>query len=207
MSGKKQQTEQEVVTHLSDFRMTRVRVPILGVTELIMNRWTARAIKSVEDKQQGRVPERKPRVPKDEYKASIYKDSGGSIIIPEVNIKACLTDAGRTFPQIAMAGLRQMIRVNAPASVFGEHRMRTDPVRLQGRSWSVAYRAGFPEWSTVFDFAFVGTILSQEIVLNIVAAAGMVGICAWRPGASNSGWAGTFIVDKDKINEQSIQAY
>lgn len=188
-----------------DFKMTRVRIAVRGLTELIMDQWTEAAIDAIVKGQAGAVKILVPREPEEEYKLSIYRDMNGAVVIPEKNIKACLTDAGRAFPSIHMTDLRQMLRVNSVAYVDGEHRMRTDPVRLNGRKWSVAHRAGFPEWKTVLDFSFLGIVLSEDIVLNIARAAGMVGLCAWRPGKSNSGWAGTFEVDTERMDAMTVE--
>jgi hypothetical protein len=198
MASKK---KEEATVRVSSFGIASTQIPIIGKTDLIPHAWDPIAIRIIVDAQQGKVREKTPRDPDAEVQACFYVgENEGDFIIPEKNIRACLIDACRLLPDLAMTTARSALRVNAPMLI--EHEgwtTRGDPVRIGRGGTDIRFRPGFPIWGGVLDITYVGNVLSQEIVFNLVRAAGMCGILDWRPSKSNSGWAGTFDIDEERL--------
>lgn len=77
--------------------------------------------------------------------------------------------------------------------------MREDPVRLAQGQADLRYRACFPHWSATFRVMFLQHLLSVEQLYGLIEAAGMCGLCEWRPSSpqNESGQFGCFHFDRE----------
>lgn len=187
-------------------KATRIAVPIIGTSSLIVHRWSEKAKRQMLDAQQGRKTPKENRDPEAEYEASLYRTDDG-YGFPTIGFKACIVSAARFFGKdVTMTGLRQFLfmagvpsidRAQILTPIEGEPKMREDPVRLSMNTTSLAYRGEFQEWRADLDITFVASALDLNSVLSLVDAAGMgVGIGEWRP--EKRGQNGTFALDETR---------
>jgi len=118
--------------------------------------------------------------PKVEAEGYLYKDGEGKIVIPAMNIKACIREAGRnykvsgrksSFASMIKAGLE--IRPMAIPLIYNnEWKVDTRPVVVQ-RQRILRSRPRFDEWGLEFEVINKDpTVIHKETLRNIVADAG-----------------------------------
>lgn len=191
---------------IKPLKLSRVSIPIVGDTELIMHRWSTKAKQMMLDKQMGKARGKKEnKDPQADYEACIYRLDDGSPAFPAAAFKAAIVGACRLFDGLPMTRVKIAVRVegefNAEGEclvrVDGQARMREDMVRLETGVADIRYRAGFPEWRASLQVTFNEGILSLEQLYNLVNAAGFGGVGEWRPSApkSASGSYGCFHVE------------
>jgi hypothetical protein len=191
-----------------------VVVKVEGETELIVNKFSEKAQRQIEEKQQGKAKRKKDvRVPEAEYEASMYRFEDGRHGFPSSAFKAAIVGACRHFDNIPMTLAKISLRVSpAPPDdngelcvIEGEPYMRTDPVKLASGVLDLRYRAGYPNWSTSFKVVFNANSISLELLTNLIVAAGQFGgIGEWRQSApkSSTGSFGCFNLDKIEVIER-----
>lgn len=186
-----------------------IGVPIVGITELIVHRWSEKAKKQMLRKQMGKPVTKPAKNPEEDYEATIYRFEDESIGFPAIAFKAALVDACRYFDNLAMTDARQAIFVEGTpgkdgdslVAIEGEPRMREDMVRLKSGVADIRYRAGFLKWKATLSITFNAGLISPEMLINLVEAAGFgVGVGEWRPSAprGKSGTFGRFRVIRDE---------
>jgi hypothetical protein len=193
------------VVQIQPLRLETIKVPIEGLTPLIVHNWNEKTKKQMLDKQMAgkNAPKAKkePKDPDADYKASLYLLPNGEPGFPASAFKAAIVGACRMFDGLPMVLAKTIIRVNGDLiPIVGEHRKREDMVRLESGVADIRYRAEFPKWSAVLPITYNANILKIQDILSLVNAAGMAGIGEWRPSAPhvNSGTFGTFQVDTSK---------
>lgn len=185
---------------------TRVHVPIVGTTPLIVHAWSAKAKREMLAKQQARKAPKELRDPQADYESSLYRTETG-YGFPSLAFKSAIVSAARLFGRsVKMTELRQFVFISGVPSadrsmlltpITGEPKMREDTVRIGMGTTALAYRGEFLEWTAVLDLTFVATALDLNSVLSLVDAAGMgVGVGEWRP--ERSGQNGTFALDETR---------
>ena len=172
-----------------------VEIPIEGVTELIVHRWSAKAKKAMLDKQMGVAKQKKEaKVPEEDYEDSMYRLDDGGYGFPATGFKAAIVGACRLYDDLPMTRAKMAIYVEGEMNQEGEvlvrieatPRMREDMVRLQTGVADIRYRAGFPKWRATLKVTCVKRLLSVDQLINLVNAAGLGGIGEWRPSAPKS---------------------
>ena len=184
--------------------LKEMKIPIVGVTPLIMSKFDIKTIREIEESAPGKAKQGKKKVdsPEEQYESSIYYLSDGKTCgMPARNFKAAMVRAAQVIYNEQMIKTRTLFRVIAddPASdmikITGDHRMRTDMVRVGGinKTSCPRYRAEFPEWSAVLTIQYVSGQISEEQIAAYVNAAGFAcGVGEWRPEKSNGGSFGCF---------------
>ena len=182
-----------------------IRVPIVGVTPLIVNRFSAKAKKQMLDAMQG---QRSPKVAKDpdgEYQDSLYRFKGAEGFgVPAVAFKKAMVGATRLFGKdVSMVLVRQTIFVHGEPGedgqplvrIVGEPAMREDVVTVGRGGHDLRYRGEFREWRAVVEITYVSASFTRGSVLTLLDAAGLgVGVCEWRP--ERNGDFGQFKIDE-----------
>lgn len=199
---------------IDEVSVTRIKVPIIGTSPLIMHNWSEKQKKAMLDSQQGRKAVKTVRDPQADYQSSFYRikeddDQHDRYGFPVTGFKAAIVGAARFYGKaIKMTELRQFLFMRGILTkadpqqlveIFGEPEMREDVVRLGGmtRSADLRYRAEFKQWSAVLDVTFVDTSLAQQSVLSLIDAAGLgVGVGEWRP--EKRGEFGCWQIDQTK---------
>jgi len=173
-------------------------VKIVGTKPLLMHAPTG-----LSDKPQLRRGERLE--PKVEAEKCLYKDQNGNIVIPAVNIKACIRDAGRnyrmpnrkaTFSSMIKAGLEIKPFPYVPLTHNGWE-IDIRPVVVQGNRILRA-RPRFDEWSLEFQIVNLDpTMIPRDMLKRILIDAGKYyGLGDFRPEF------GTFRVEKFEVVEK-----
>jgi hypothetical protein len=198
-----------------------IKVPVEGLTPLIVNKFSAKAQQIMLDKQMGKAQQRAPKDPEENYRNAMHLLEDGTAGFPAVGFKAAIVDAARFFKgsKLPMTDLRRMIFVNGVRGsdtanrtllvpVCGEWTgdvgtlksaepvMRQDYVRNESGVADIRFRPEYDPWSAVLEVIYVENALTLEAVLALIDAAGLVGLGEWRPGSkeSNTGSYGTFRV-------------
>ena len=165
-------------------------VRITGVRPLLMNR------PRLSDVQPSGIPS-----PEREAREALYAD-GDIIVVPSLNVKAMLRDAGRsyripgrraTYGACARAGIIDVVpspsipllnpKTNKPYRVSeGQWKVDVRPVVAQG-SRVLRVRPRFDEWALEFKIAnFDPGLLKEETIFKILADAGRLhGLGDFRP--------------------------
>ena len=197
MAARTAATKTEKVIEIPQIQLARTVVGIVGTTPLLTNRFSERARQSIEDKQ-GHAPKgpREARDPDAEFHDAMHLIADGVYGFPANGLKKALVAAGGRFADEKMTMLRGVVNIavshvpiEGPAPT-----MRTDPVRLNGGKFSLAYRPQFFPWAMHVPIVFNSAIISEGQILNLFQIAGFsVGIGAWRP--ESNGVFGQFTLE------------
>jgi len=171
--------------------VSRMRVPIIGTTPLIVHRFSEKAKKKMLDDMQGRKSPKQPKDPAAEFEGAFYRFEDGSNGFPVIAFKAATIGAARFYgKEVTMTSLRQFLFFRGDpgvdgvslAPIEGEATMREDVVRVGKGGTDLRYRPEFREWSTTLDVTYVTSALTQSSVLSLIDAGGLgVGVGEWRP--------------------------
>lgn len=179
----------------------RATVAIKGETELIMHKWSEKAIGMIDDNQQGKTRTKKDKKdPTQDYLDSMYTLPDGSPAFPASGFKTAIVDACRMMENLPMVSARTNIFVIGEfIKINGEPRMRRDMVRIGMGTADIRYRAGFPEWSCELTIEYNPSFITFDQLVNLINAAGYGGVGEWRPSTKvgKNGWAGRFRVAAD----------
>ncbi len=177
-----------------------LKVKIFGETPLIYHKWSEKAIKMIEDKQQKKATKgREIRNPEKEYKDSYYYNKDGKISFPANNIKQAMVGACRFLDKsVPMTLIRGAIFVvgdeeNLIPVKFGSESMRKDMVTVGMGSADIRYRGELKDWEMELLIKYNADVISAEQVINLLQIAGFSqGLGEWRP--EKNGDFGTFKV-------------
>lgn len=193
-----------------------VQVTVVGDTELICHRFSAKARRIMLGEQEGKPSAgREKKVPLNDFLDTLYtleqgevagnvdeRDDdnhpcvhikGGRFGFPTIafknaSVEAC-TSMGKAITKVAA---RQCFHVLGDlAEIKGQPRMREDMVRLNGSKADIRHRAGFPHWECTLRIRYNARVLTAEQLLSILNLAGFaVGVGDWR--AERGGTFGAF---------------
>jgi hypothetical protein len=190
---------------ISRIETETLRVPILGVTPLIVHRFSEKAKRQMLDAMQGRKSPKQRKDPEAEYESSMYRLKDGKYGFPVIAFKAATVGAARFYGKdVRMTELRQFIFIageigednQALAVINGEPRMREDVARV-GTGTDLRYRAEFWPWSTTLEVTYVTSALQQTSLLSLIDAGGLgVGVGEWR--TEKKGDFGGYQVDPNR---------
>lgn len=183
-----------------------ITVPILGITPLIVHRFSEKAKRAMLDAQLGTKVPKEPRDPEAEYQAAFYRLPDGQPGFPIVAFKEATIGAARFYgKQVTMTALAQsMFFIGetgtdgfALARLDGDCPMREDIVRVGRGTSDLRYRPEFPRWATTIKVIFVPSMLTRNSVLSLIDAGGLgVGVGEWRP--ERHGTNGTYQIDPNR---------
>jgi hypothetical protein len=188
----------------------RVSMTIVGDGSMVVHNWDEKARQMMRDKQMGKATGKlEPKNPEECYLASLYHTTEGGTGFPVSGLKKAAVSACRYVDGIDMIYARGAFYIHPNAEedslshrelivIDGQHRMREDMVRLNGRTADLRYRAEYTEWRATFDVDFDATVITAEQIVNLFNRAGMsVGLGEGRPEKCDMGW-GRFHVATDK---------
>jgi hypothetical protein len=175
----------EKIIEIPQIKLSKTMVHIVGQTPLLTNRFSDRARESIENKQQHAAKgPREARDPDTEFRDAMHVIAAGVYGFPSNGIKKALVAAGGRFADEKMTHLRGVINIpTTHVAIQGPGpTMRSDPVRLQGGKFSVAYRPQFDPWEMVVPVIYNASLIGEAQVINLFQIAGFsVGLGAWRP--------------------------
>lgn len=183
----------------------RLAVPIVGISPLIMHRWSEKARLELA----GGTKEKRPDVkdtPEQEYEAAFHRLKDGRPGMPAIAFKAATVASARVFGKsVPMTMLRQAVFFHGEAGqdnqmlvpIVGEPYLREDVVRVGNGKASPRYRPCFPEWSATLEIVYIQSLLSRSSVVSLIEAGGMTcGVGEWRP--QRNGDMGQYVIDQTR---------
>ena len=195
----------------TDIKVVKVRIN--GTAPLITHAWSAKAIRMMEEAQQGPATKkakkvREARNPQADFEGARYQSGHGWDGVPAVAFKAAMVGACRLVEGVPMTLAKRLMFVDGTTLKDGSRsdlvkieaetpRMRTDMVRLDNGAADIRYRPEYWPWAAELTIRYNAERLSAEMLLNLLELAGSFeGICEWRPGSPQSatGAFGTFAV-------------
>lgn len=179
------QTSVEVL----DFSIDEVKIPIVGISPLIVHAWSEKSKKMISDKQAGKAKNKKHdiRVPEDDYEQAKHKSEMGWDGFPAAGFKAAMIRGAKMIGMV-MKDTQTAFFIKADCektqlvAIDGKSRMRTDMVRVGMGSSDIRYRPEYPEWKAELTIEFNKGILSLDQIHQLVKAAGYgCGVGEMRP--------------------------
>jgi hypothetical protein len=197
---------------LATMRSTRITLVVrLILDQVLMNRWTNKAIQQMLGKMVGLEL---PRPPKDltaEFEASWYRNERGEVALPCRLVKAAIVEGAiSTGKVVSKAELKRELRVRGfTAPVYGPDgkkligstrlTMSVLPAKNSTGGPDLRARAIVPAGSyadIVLDFP--PTLTPDKVMAALDGAGSTIGLCDWRP--DKGGEFGTFTIDTDRVS-------
>lgn len=174
---------------VKEFSINEVQIPIVGISPLIVHKFSEKAQREIQDKQAGKAKNKKHDVrdPQGDFEGAKHYSVEGWEGFPAAGFKAAMIrgakiigmvmkDAGMSFFVQADDEETQLVKIE------GESRMRTDMVRVGMGAADVRYRPEYPTWSAVLTIEFNAGMISLDQIYQLVKAAGYsCGIGEMRP--------------------------
>lgn len=184
----------------AQFSIAEATFAIEGTSPLIVHKFSEKARKMIEDKQQGKSKGGKEaRDPEADFYGSMYTFADGNKYgFPSGGFKAAMTRAGKQlgYTMVDLKGWFFIVpddRDGNLVEIVGTPRMRTDMVRIGNGTADVRYRPEFPEWGAVLRIQYNEKCISLEQLAELIALAGFsCGIGDWRPEKAATGTFGTW---------------
>jgi len=183
-----------------------ITVPIVGMTPLIVHRFSEKAKGMMLAAMTGQRQLKEPKDPQAEYQAAFYRIKGGGYGFPSVAFKLATIGGARFYGKsVTMTSLRQYLFFygdpaedgQALVPITGEPVMREDVTRVARGGTTLTYRPMFSDWSAVLQVRYVTSAITQASVLSLIEAGGMgVGVGEWRP--ERDGDFGTYRIDPSR---------
>lgn len=181
---------------LKELKLRNVVIGIEGISPLIVHKFSEKAQKMIEGKQQGKSKNAKHeiRVPEEDYESAKHKSPLGFEGFPAGGFKGAMIRGAKMLGMVmkdtqvsffikADCEETQLVKIN------GESRMRTDMVRIGMGSADVRYRPEYPNWNAELTIEFNEGMISLEQIYQLVAAAGYgCGIGEMRPEKTKFGF-------------------
>ena len=202
-------TTTDSVTQIHSVNLEKMLVPIRGTSPLIVHRFSEKAKKQMLDSMQGKKTPKEPKDPQRDFEESFYRFTDPltgemGYGFPIIAFKAATVGAARLYGKsVTMVNLRQQIFMRGVmgedgqqlAIIDGKPEMREDVVRVGLNGSDLRYRPMFTEWTTTLEVSYIANAISQESVLSLIEAGGIVsGVGEWRP--ERKGDFGTYEIDK-----------
>jgi hypothetical protein len=161
----------------------RIVIEVEGVTPLIQNKFSQKAIEEMLRKHMGISVQRERKKPRELLEAACIRNVKGDIVIPPVAFKSAMCSAADGLKNIKMAQIKRRILVEGEGVpiTYRERIDRMDMVRTSGmtRAPDVRFRPSFYGWKARLSIRFTD-VMSVETVLDLLARAGGLGVGEWR---------------------------
>jgi hypothetical protein len=184
---------------------TTFEVHIIGITPLMVHRWSEKAKREMRDKQTKGIKAKKElKIPEQDYQDAMYRDpTTGREGFSAPALRAATVDAATFVETVSMKYLKGSIFVEPDfrdedgtpcVLIDGKSVMREDMVRLSGigSTADLRYRPIYEPWGMRLRVQYDAGLLTPNQVVNLLNRAGFsIGIGEWRP-SSPKGKSGTF---------------
>lgn len=180
---------QSKTVEVLEFQIREVTIPIVGISPLIVHKFSEKAMKIIQDKQAGKAKNKKhdARDPESDFENAKHKSVLGWDGFPAAGFKAAMTRGAKMIGMV-MKDTQTAFFVNADCEetqlvrIYGDCRLRTDQVRVGMGAADIRYRPEYPQWTAELSIEFNSGILSVEQIYQMVKAAGYgCGIGEMRP--------------------------
>jgi hypothetical protein len=172
-----------------DFSINQVVIPIVGISPLIVHRFSEKAMKMIQDKQAGKAKNKKHEIrnPEADYEGAKHISVLGWDGFPAAGFKAAMIRGAKAIG-LVMKDTQTNFFIKADCEetqlvrIYGESRMRTDMVRVGMGAADVRYRPEYPQWNAELTIEFNSGSISIDQIYQLVKAAGYgCGIGEMRP--------------------------
>lgn len=172
-----------------EFQIKEVVIPIVGISPLIVHRFSEKALKMIQDKQGGKAKNKKHEIrdPEADYQGAKHVSPQGWEGFPAAGFKAAMIRGAKMIGMV-MKDTQTSFFIKADCEetqlvkIHGEARMRTDQVRVGMGSADIRYRPEYVSWYAELTIEFNAGVLSLDQIYQLVKAAGYgCGIGEMRP--------------------------
>lgn len=201
----------EKVVDLLPIQIQQFEIKVVGLSPLIVHRFSEKAKKQIEDKQQKKAKgAREARDPNAEFLGSLYTYpddvagvAGCRYGIPALWFKLAAIDACRYVESMKMTMARGAFHVMGESDDSGglvllhysDLRMREDAVTIGMGSRDMRYRGEFANWSVNLKIRYNAACVSAEQIINLINISGFgCGIGERRPSQGCSDQFGMYQV-------------
>jgi hypothetical protein len=211
MAKKAKETSIEIVP----ISMGRLECHILGETPMFMHRFSKKAREQLLfPKGRANSAEKQENLkhdPLSEFRECLYlnrDDKEPTLVhVPADAFSKGMAAAALRMPGASKTEILQLVSCTSrQINLYGVPQLSMDMVRSSdmAKTPDVRTRSIFPEWCCRIEVEFVSTLLKQNQIVNLLAAAGMiVGVGDWRP--QKGGSFGKFrIVEENDVDYQRI---
>ncbi len=186
MATKSKPKVKEVV--VTPLRMAIIEVPIVGISILVLNKWSEKALAQIRKKHAGeKKKNRDVRDMEAECEAATYRLPDGRVGVPAIAFKSAMvtaTDKDLGLPKtvirkglFVVADDDDLVAIETP-----NVKMREDTVRPSSGGADLRYRPMMEDWRATLHIEYDQDLLTAESIVNLVNRAGFgVGICERRP--------------------------
>ena len=137
--------EQAAEIQIDRIREEHLRVPIVGVSPLIMHRFSEKAKKQMLDAAQGRQTPKEPKNPQAEYESAFYRLADGGYGFPADAFKQATVGAARFYGKaVTMTALKQFVFIGGRPGDLGPAQQRVAKVGRDTGQVRVSWFAGAP---------------------------------------------------------------
>jgi hypothetical protein len=193
----------EETTEIRPIEMRTIGVNIVGMSPLIMHRFSAKARQQLLfPPPRKNMAERATTMKHDpllEYREALYKNSNPKeptlFHMPVGMIHGALASAALDIPGATKAAVERLTNVIRQINLFGVPYLGMDMVRSsdQARTPDVRTRPKFKRWAFTVNIRYKTDPLTDTQILNLLAAAGeIVGLGDWRTQKGGAGAWGNF---------------
>lgn len=159
-------------------------IELIGLSPLIMHKFSEKAKRQIEDKQQKKAKQGKEaRDPNQEAENAIHYDEDHDYCFPSNAFKGAAvraaTDAG-----LKMTDMRRAFHINGETVkiIADAPILRTDRVVIGMGTTDIRYRPQFNNWRCTLQVSYNSSVISLEQICNLLNIAGFgVGIGEMRP--------------------------
>lgn len=176
--------EEVKLVEVNPLELATAQIRIVGITPLITHKFSAKAQKEMEAKQQGKEKVgRAKRDPKAEYEASIYRMDDGSCGIKAIAFKQAACRAAKGTKLSIQGAYGAFHIMGEYVKIEGSKpKMRTDPVRIGQGVADIRYRPEFWPWSVLLTIRYNKRVVSLGQLCNLFTVAGFAtGVGELRP--------------------------
>ena len=174
---------------IKEFDIKQVVIPVTGISPLITNKFSNKAMQMILDVQTGKAKNKKHEIkdPQADYENAKHISSQGWEGFPASGFKAAIIRAAKMIGMV-MKDTQTAFFVKADdeetqlVRIYGDSRMRQDMVRVGMGSADVRFRPEYPVWEANLTIEFNEGVLSLDQIYQLVKAAGYgCGIGEMRP--------------------------
>lgn len=174
---------------IKEFDIKQVVIPVVGISPLITNKFSNKAMQIILDTQMGKPKNKKHDIkdPNADYENAKHISSEGWEGFPASGFKAAIIRAAKMIGMV-MKDTQTAFFVKADdeetqlVRIYGDSRMRQDMVRVGMGSADVRFRPEYPTWEANLTIEFNEGVLSLDQIYQLVKAAGYgCGIGEMRP--------------------------
>lgn len=174
---------------IKQFEIREVTIPITGISPLIVNKFSNKAIQMIIDKQTGVAKNKKHDIkdPQADFENAKHYSTQGWEGFPAAGFKAAMIRGAKMIGMV-MKDTQTSFFVKADdeetqlTRIYGDSRMRQDMVRVGMGAADVRFRPEYVEWSANLTIEFNEGVLSLDQIYQLVKAAGYgCGVGEMRP--------------------------